>query len=264
MSSQTHQNWWPLQSTPTSMTYLLQTPWFPQTCHWYSISLCQTRLPGCSVVRETTFSSQEGQTHSAPPITLPTPPLSGEVPEQNPLFCVVTYHPRNPPILHILNENRKILECTPTLKCISQKPVKMCFRRNPNLSDLLVHSRITYPPSTNTGTPSLPNPNKVCSKTDCDDCPLLDKSGTCFSSVTTLKYIVRSRISCKLNNLVYCVDLHTLPTPICRRNLPQSQREADRTSSWHMSRMQSLVCTTFCCPEGPLHSVPTLWQEPTH
>ncbi len=36
-----------------------------------------------------------------------------------------------------------------------------------------------------------------------DYCPLMDKSGTCFSSVTTHKYIVPSRISCKLNNLVY-------------------------------------------------------------
>ncbi len=91
----------------------------------------------------------------------------------------------------------------PTLKCIAQKPVKMGFRRNPNLRDLLVQSRITYPPNANTGIQSLPNPNNICSKTDCDYCPLLDKSGTSFSSITTHKYIVPSRISCKLNNLVY-------------------------------------------------------------
>ncbi len=189
----------------------------------------------------------------------PPPPLSGEASEQDPLFCVVTYHPRHPPILQTLNDNWKILECTPTLKCISQKTVKTGFHRSPNLRDLLVHSRITYPPSTNTGTPSLPNPNKVCSKTDCDYYPLLNKSGTCFSPITTHKYIVLSRISCKLNNLSLLVDLHTLPTPICRRNLPQSQRETDWTSSRHRSWMQSPVCTTFCHPEGPLHCVSTLW-----
>ncbi len=30
LPSQTLQNWWPIQSTPMSTTYLLQTPWFPQ------------------------------------------------------------------------------------------------------------------------------------------------------------------------------------------------------------------------------------------
>ncbi len=51
--------------------------------------------------------------------------------------------------------------------------------------------------------PILPNPNKICCKTDYNYCPVLDKSVTCFSSVTTLKYIVPSRISFKLNNLDY-------------------------------------------------------------
>ncbi len=40
-------------------------------------------------------------------------------PEQDPLFCVVMYHPHNPPILDTLANNWKILLCTPTLKCIS-------------------------------------------------------------------------------------------------------------------------------------------------
>ncbi len=133
----------------------------------------------------------------------PRPPVTTDDPEQDLLFSVVTYHPRNPPILDTLNENWKILECIPTLKCIAQKPVKIGFCRNPNPRDLLVHSRITYPPNTYTGNQSLPNPKKISSKTDCDYCPLMDKSGICFSSVTTHKYIVPSSISCKLNNLVY-------------------------------------------------------------
>ncbi len=37
------------------------------------------------------------------------------------------------PILDILKDNRNILECTPTLKCISEKTTKIGFRRNPNL-----------------------------------------------------------------------------------------------------------------------------------
>ncbi len=52
------------------------------------------------------------------------------------------------------------------LKCISQKSLKMGYCQTPNLRDFFVHSRITYSPSTNTGTHSLPIPNKVCSKTD--------------------------------------------------------------------------------------------------
>ena len=132
----------------------------------------------------------------------PAPPTQPVQAEQN-LFCVVTYHPCNPPILDIIKSNWKILECTPTLKCISDKEPKIGFKRNPNLRNLLVHSKVSYPPIPTRTTGGPPKPGKICSKTNCPYCSTLDKGGACRSFVTSQKYIVPSKISCKLNNLVY-------------------------------------------------------------
>ncbi len=76
--------------------------------------------------------------HRAPPT--PEPQV-----EQD-LFCVVTYHPCNTAILDILRDNWKIFECTPTLKCISETTTKIGFQHKLKLRDLLVHSRVSYPP----------------------------------------------------------------------------------------------------------------------
>ncbi len=131
-----------------------------------------------------------------------TPPIDFQAEQK--LFCVVTYHPCNPPMLDILRDNWNILECTPTLMCISEKQPKLGFRHNPNLRDLLVHSRITYPPTHNSRSAGgTPKPGKICVSTNCHYCPNLDKSGACWSFTTNQKYIVPSRISCKLNNSVY-------------------------------------------------------------
>ncbi len=121
-------------------------------------------------------------------------------------FCVFihVYHPCNPPILDILKDNWKILECTPTLKCISDKQPKLGFRHNPKLRDLLVHLRTPHPPQNNTHSAcSTPKPSKVCLSTNCHYCPHLDTICTSWNFVTNQKHIVPSRISCKLNNLVY-------------------------------------------------------------
>ncbi len=132
----------------------------------------------------------------------PKPPTDSQA-EQN-LFCVVTYHPRNPPMLDILRDNWNLLECTPTLKCISEKQPKLGCRHNPNIRDLLVHSRITYPPTQNTRSAGgTSKSGKICVSTNCHYCPHLEKSEAWWSFTTNQKYIVPSRISCKLNNLVY-------------------------------------------------------------
>ncbi len=48
-----------------------------------------------------------------------------------------------------------------------------------------------------------PKPSKILVSTNCHYCPHLDKSGAWWGFTTNQKYIVPSRISCKLNNLVY-------------------------------------------------------------
>ncbi len=58
--------------------------------------------------------------------------------------------PRNPPILDIIQDNWNILECSTTPKCHSDKSIKLGFRRNPHLRDMLVNSRLSYPPKPQT------------------------------------------------------------------------------------------------------------------
>ncbi len=119
---------------------------------------------------------------------------------------MVAYHPCNPPILDIIQNNWKILECSFNPKCLSDKSVKLGFRRNPNLRDMLVHSRLSYCLKPQTRGVQPPYPNKLCMNAECNYCPLLDKSGNCISSITNHKYIVPSRLSCKLNNLIYLLS----------------------------------------------------------
>ncbi len=108
--------------------------------------------------------------------------------------------------LDILNDNWKILECTPTLKCISEKTTQAGFQCNPNLRDLLVHSRVSYSPTPTRTTGGVPKPGNICHKTDCPYCSKLNTEGFCHSFVTSHKYIVPSKISCKMNNLVYLLS----------------------------------------------------------
>ncbi len=71
---------------------------------------------------------------------------------------------------------------------------------------MLVHSRLSYPPKPQTQGVCAPPTQTNCTNAECNYCPLLDKSGNCISSVTSCKYIVPSRISCKLNNLIYLLS----------------------------------------------------------
>ncbi len=94
----------------------------------------------------------------------------------------------------------------PHSEMLCDKSVKLGFRRNPNLRDMLVHSRLSYPPKPQTQGFRPPNLNKLCTNAECNCCLLLDKSDNCTSSVTNHKYIVPSKISGKLNNLIYSLS----------------------------------------------------------
>ncbi len=63
------------------------------------------------------------------------------------LFCTITYHPRNPPILKILNKNQHILKISLYLECIANKQVMIGQRHNKNLKYLLVPSASVTRPS---------------------------------------------------------------------------------------------------------------------
>jgi hypothetical protein len=139
--------------------------------------------------------------------TLQARRLQQERGQDDRLFCIITYHPRNPPILDILNKNHHILQTTPHLQCIANKQIMIGQRRNKNLKDLIVHSRIRYPSNAGSMNPTgWINPTKVCNNTNCRICPHLDKSGRAISATTNLRYIIPQRISCMFNNIIYLIS----------------------------------------------------------
>ncbi len=66
-------------------------------------------------------------------------------------------------------------------------------------------------------TPTKPSPMKspcskaqnACRTTNCRYCPLLDHSGRITSSYSQKTFICRGNVTCKSNNLVYCVTSKT-------------------------------------------------------
>ena len=123
-----------------------------------------------------------------------------------PLFCIIPYNPGNPAVRKILQDNWHILEMDPRLKCVADKPLTVGHTRLSNLRDDFVHSKLRYPPPpTPTLAPVQANPDKICKSNRCRYCPHLNRSGKITSHTTGRSFIIPSRISCKLNNLIYCI-----------------------------------------------------------
>ncbi len=77
--------------------------------------------------------------------------------------------------------------------------------RGKNLRDILVRSKLSYPPTVRNPTDTVINPNKVYNNSNCRYCPKLDHSGIVKSTSTKHTYIVPQRITCKFNNLIYLI-----------------------------------------------------------
>ncbi len=70
-----------------------------------------------------------------------------ETPNESPLVYVSTYHPQNPPVKDILKKNWPTLLIDPNLQCISDRCVVFVHNRLKNLHDILVNSKVSYPPT---------------------------------------------------------------------------------------------------------------------
>ncbi len=141
-----------------------------------------------------------------PRTTLLTINEESETPGEFPLVCVSTYHPLNPPVKDILNKNWPTLLIDTKLQCVSDKRVVFGHKRIKNLHDILVNSKISYPPKDrSTLSPQVINRTKICNNAKCRYCPKLDLSGMTRSTTTGRTYIRPQRNTCKFNNLIYLI-----------------------------------------------------------
>ena len=83
-------------------------------------------------------------------------------------------------------------------------------RRAKNLRDILVRARLPRTkPVRDKPVISLKKTTNYCSKPQWQYCSLIDRSGRITSNVTKKEYNTRSQVTCRSNNIVYCL--------ICKR-----------------------------------------------
>ena len=123
-------------------------------------------------------------------------------------FCVLTYNPANPPVKKLIQDNWHILASNNQLQPLAQRQVVIGHRRNKNLKDILINSRLRYPPTNNTTEPDNSQHilRPICTTTNCKYCSLLVKSKNITSTTTNRTYTCRENYDCKNNNLIYLLQ----------------------------------------------------------
>ena len=166
---------------------------------------------------------------------------------QNKLFCIVKYHPSNPPLQKIFKQYWNILSSARDLNCVSEKEVIVGLKRGKNLRDHLVHSKLK-PIKHNNPSTSI-NQEKVCKSKDCRYCNKLDISGKVISNSTGYRYSIPQRITCRFNNLVYIIT--------CRKcNLQyvgETKQMLQRRLYQHLKDIE----------RGAKNNTPPTWWKPT-
>jgi len=127
--------------------------------------------------------------------------------ETQPLFAISTYTPGEQPLRNIIQDNWPILGRTNTTANLHSKETIFGYRRNKNLRDLLVGAKLPDAQARPKLTAADPvSPMHTCkAKTKCNYCPKLDHSGIIVSTSTGRQYFSKKHISCRSNNLIYCI-----------------------------------------------------------
>jgi len=122
------------------------------------------------------------------------------------LFLISTFCPVDNPLRSIVQNNWPLLGRTNTTESLHSSRIIFGHRRNKNLRDILVHSKLGMPATNTRMHKDDPvNPLNKCKTKKCNYCPLIDRSGIIISTTTKRKYQARKHISCKSHNLIYCI-----------------------------------------------------------
>ena len=129
--------------------------------------------------------------------------------EQNQLFIITRYHPMMPPLKRIIQDNWGTLVASKYGPILKDKEVILGHRRPTNLKDLLVRSRISYPPTRMTPQITGVTEQNPCDTNQCRYCSKMDTSGAVKSTHTGRNYSTPPGGTCKHNNLVYLLTCQT-------------------------------------------------------
>ena len=149
------------------------------------------------LVQEALIKAQEKNRET---LLEPRLPPVGE--KEFPLVSVSTYQPNFGGLEKIIKKNWDILSRSTATRNLNEKRVIFAYRRPKNLKDLLVRAKLNTEPN-NQGSDKC-NQNR-CNTKSCRYCPKLDKSGKIQSHFTKREYVTKKNVSCKSNNLIYCI-----------------------------------------------------------
>uniref|UniRef100_A0A0B7BLE8 Reverse transcriptase domain-containing protein n=1 Tax=Arion vulgaris TaxID=1028688 RepID=A0A0B7BLE8_9EUPU len=108
---------------------------------------------------------------------------------------VLTFHPHNAPAVRILLRELRIFREDPASSRIFSSPPLVAFRRDKNLRDLLVRSRLR-PSGGHVGT-------VTCSRSRCYTCPYVFQATTI--SFPNTSFTIRQGFTCVSRNLIYAI-----------------------------------------------------------
>ena len=143
---------------------------------------------------------------------------------QDRVFLISTYQPGFTALKDTVNLNWELLNLHPDTVPLYNCTIVHGYRRNHNLRDLLVHSRLDQ---------RQPNDNKIdnqCHNVRCRICPKLNLSGKITSHITKREYSSKHNVSCKSSNVIYCVSC----TRCGLQYVGQTKRSANARLSEHL------------------------------
>ena len=138
--------------------------------------------------------------------------------DPNKSFLITTFHPFFKECGQIVTRNWDLLDRSSATRPLMNLRVIRGNRRAKNLRDLLVRARLPIQAPTSGPNqlrpPSTANirgtrPPTRCTRHPCRYCRVINRTGTITSNVTGKQYNTRSNVTCRSNNVIYCLSCRT-------------------------------------------------------
>ena len=169
----------------------------------------------------------------------PTPKIQNES-EAPPLYAITTFTPGDRPLKSIVSNNWPILGKTDTTSQLYNKDITFGYRRTSSLRDTLVHAKL--PPTTSkvkltAKDPVTPQHKCKAKGNSCNYCPKLDLTGIIQSHSTGRNYFSKKHISCRSNNLIYCITCKSCS----RQYVGQTSNHIGERFKMHFQNIKSVT-----------------------
>ena len=121
-------------------------------------------------------------------------------------FLITTFHPNFRECDKVVSSNWDLLDKSSSTRPLLKLNLIKGSRRDKNLRDILVRARLPRPvPLPDAHTRARSAATNYCSKPYCQYCKILNKTGRITSIVTEKEYNTRLKVTCRSNNLIYCL-----------------------------------------------------------